>query len=139
LSAGGVIAQEGDLAIRRMRDDPPDYDRMLRWRNQPHVAEWWDTDDEPSPVTLDRIVEHYGPLTDDESMTTSCVIELAGLPIGYMHFYAWGAYPEEVRAMGLEVDAGAFGIDVFIGEPDLMPATPRWSRRPWDAPGRCER
>lgn len=103
-----------------MRDDPADHDLMLRWRNQPHVAEWWDTEDEPSPVALDRIVERYGPRTDDSSMTTSCVIELAGLPIGYLQFYPWGAYADEVQAMRLEMDAGAFGIDVFIGEPDLV-------------------
>ena len=32
------LAREGDLAIRRMRDDPADYDLFVRWRNEPHVA-----------------------------------------------------------------------------------------------------
>lgn len=37
-----------------------------------------------------------------------------------MQFYAWGGYADESRAMGLVVDPGAFGIDVFVGEPELL-------------------
>ena len=42
-----------------MRDDPADYALFVRWRNEPHVAEWWTTDDDPTPTTFDRVVEKY--------------------------------------------------------------------------------
>jgi aminoglycoside 6'-N-acetyltransferase len=112
--------REGDLVIRRMRDDPNDYALMVRWRNEPHVARWWENDDDPTPTTLERIVEHYGPRTTHDADTTRCLIELAGRPIGYVQFYPWGAYEEVVREMGFEVPEGTFGIDIFVGEPDVV-------------------
>src|SRR5207253_4376667 len=45
--AAGVIVGEGALSIRRMRDEPGEFERMAGWRNQPHVREWWDPDDPP--------------------------------------------------------------------------------------------
>lgn len=103
-----------------MRDEPDDYALMVRWRNEPHVARWWENDDDPTPTTLERIVERYGPRTDDDADTTSCLIELEGRPIGYVQFYPWGAYEDVVRDMGFEILDGTFGIDIFIGEPDVV-------------------
>ena len=48
LTESDEIVREGDLAIRRMRHDAADHELMVRWRNEPHVAEWWNTDDEPT-------------------------------------------------------------------------------------------
>jgi aminoglycoside 6'-N-acetyltransferase len=115
-----AFAREGPLSIRRMRDDPADHALLVRWRNAPHVAEWWTTDDDPTPTTLERVVAHYGPLTDEGSDTTCCLIELDGRPIGYMQFYRWGSYAEEVHAMGLDLREDAFGIDILIGEAELI-------------------
>src|SRR5512141_1541843 len=39
------LATDGDLAIRRLRDDDADYALLVRWRATPHVREWWDPDD----------------------------------------------------------------------------------------------
>jgi aminoglycoside 6'-N-acetyltransferase len=103
-----------------MRDDAQDYALLVRWRNEPHVARWWTTDDEPSSISLEHVVERYGPRTEDDADSTSCLIELAGRPIGYIQFYRWGDFAEEARAMGLELRDDAFGIDVFIGEPKLV-------------------
>jgi len=103
-----------------MRDDQSDHALLVRWRNAPHVARWWSTDDEPSPITLEHVVETYGPRTDPGSDSTSCVIELDERPIGYIQFYRWGSFAEVARAMGMEVRRDAFGIDVFVGEPDLI-------------------
>lgn len=36
-----VIAREDTLLIRRMWDERDDYALMVRWRNAPHVREWW--------------------------------------------------------------------------------------------------
>ena len=39
-----------------MRDANEDYELFVRWRNEPHVAEWWNTDDDPAPMTLEKFL-----------------------------------------------------------------------------------
>jgi aminoglycoside 6'-N-acetyltransferase len=112
------IAGEGTLVIRRLRDDPGEYERMVRWRNSPHVREWWDPDDPPS--TLAGVTEKYRPTTATDSATTSAVIELAGRPVGFIQFYGWSSYAEEAREIGMPFAEGTWGLDVFIGEQDMV-------------------
>lgn len=114
------LIREGDLAIRQMRDDPADYELFVRWRNEPHVAEWWTTDDDPTPTTFDRVVAEYGPRAEDASWATGCIINVGDRPIGYTHFYRWSAEADEAREMGIPDIDGAFGLDIFIGEPDMI-------------------
>ena len=114
------LAREGDLAIRRMRDDPADYEPFVRWRNEPHVAEWWTTDDDPTPMTLDHVVEHYGPRAEDGSWVTGCIITVEGRPIGYAQFYPWSGAADEAREMGIADVDGSYGLDIFIGERDAI-------------------
>ena len=35
-----VLASENRLVIRRIRDEPAEYERIAAWQNQPHVREW---------------------------------------------------------------------------------------------------
>jgi aminoglycoside 6'-N-acetyltransferase len=111
------ICRDGELAIRRMRDDDADFDLIAAWRARPHVHEWWDPDD--PPPTVEEVAEHYGPRAGDAA-TTACIIELAGRPIGYVQFYRWAAYPEESEAIDVVYRDDTFGVDIFIGEPDLV-------------------
>jgi aminoglycoside 6'-N-acetyltransferase len=113
-----TIATDGDLTVRTMRDEEAEYALIARWRSQPHVHEWWDPDD-PSP-TLEQVRAQYGPRVRGEDPTTACVIELDGTPIGYLQFYRWRAWPEDDAALDVRADPGTFGLDVFIGEPDLI-------------------
>jgi aminoglycoside 6'-N-acetyltransferase len=110
----GTIASEGNLAIRRLRDDPRDFERMARWRAMPHVHEWWNPD-EPAP-TADEIAQKYRARTDPDHSTTACMIELDGAPIGYLQFYRWADYPD----VPVAEDRSVWGIDLHIGEPDLV-------------------
>jgi aminoglycoside 6'-N-acetyltransferase len=113
-----VITTDGDLTIRAMRDEDADYGLIARWRAQPHVHAWWEPD---TPVpTLEEVRAHYGPRTRAENPTTSCIIELDDTPIGYLQFYRWLAWPDEAEALEVGADADTFGIDLFIGEPDLI-------------------
>ena len=114
------LARGGDLAIRRMRDDPADYEPFVRWRNEPHVAEWWTADDDPTPMTLDHVVEHYGPRAEDGSWVTGCIITVEGRPIGYAQFYPWSGAAGEAREMGIADVDGSYGLDIFIGERDAI-------------------
>jgi aminoglycoside 6'-N-acetyltransferase len=113
-----VIASDGDLTLRAMRDDGADFGLLVRWRALPHVHEWWEPD-HPAP-DLDEVRAFYGPRSRAEDPTTSCIIELDGTPIGYLQFYRWLAWPEEAEALEVGADADTFGIDLFIGEPDLI-------------------
>src|SRR5439155_3651724 len=63
--------------------------------------------------------EKYGPRIAGNAPTTSCFIEMAGRPIGYIQFYSAADYPEWQEVIGLEPDPGVYSVDVFIGEPDL--------------------
>jgi aminoglycoside 6'-N-acetyltransferase len=113
-----LIASEGGLVIRRMRDVPAEHERMARWRNQLHVREWWGPDD--PPLTPDGARRKYGPRTRADAPATACVIEFEGRAVGYIQFYPWAAFREEAEAMGLPEVEGAWGLDVFVGEPDLI-------------------
>jgi aminoglycoside 6'-N-acetyltransferase len=114
------LAREGDVAIRRMRDEPADYALFVRWRNEPHVAEWWTTDDDPTPISPEHVVENYGPRTEDASWVTSCIISLGERAVGYVQFYPWDSETDAAEEMGVPVIPGSFGLDIFIGEPDVI-------------------
>ncbi|MGZ4131613.1 MAG: GNAT family N-acetyltransferase [Actinomycetota bacterium] len=114
----GDVATEGDLTIRRLRNEPGDLALMTRWRAMPHVHAWWDPD-EPAP-TVDEVATKYGERTHPSSPTTPCIIELGGRPVGYIQCYRWASFAEEARAMDVSFDERTFGLDVFIGEPDAL-------------------
>jgi aminoglycoside 6'-N-acetyltransferase len=109
-----VLAEGTVVTIRRMRDALDDYGLLLRWRSAPHVSEWWDT--AQAELSLDGVIAKYRARTRSEDPTTACIIEGAGIPIGYIQFYPWAAYADEMRGMGFELPAGYWGVDIFIGE-----------------------
>ena len=102
-----------------MRDDQIDYELFVRWRNEPHVAEWWNTDEDPSPMTLEHAQAEYGP---DADAWVSAVHHLRSAtgPVGYVQFYPWSAEPDEAREMGVPDPDASYGLDIFIGEPDMI-------------------
>lgn len=114
------LCRDGDLSIRRMRDDRADYDLIVRWRNEPHVAEWWSTDDDPTPTTFDRVVGEFGPRTADAAWSIDCIISVGDRPIGFTQFYPWSAAADEAREMGVPDVDGSYGLDIFIGDPDMV-------------------
>ena len=115
-----LVAEHGGLRIRRMRDDDADHERMVRWRNSLHVREWWDPDD--LPLTIEGSRTQYGPLTRSGSPTVAAFMELDARPIGYIQFYPWAAYEDELEGLGIvtPMPEGSWGLDVFIGEADCV-------------------
>lgn len=97
-----------------MRDDDGDYAIYAAWRNQAHVRHWWDPDDPPMDVSAARA--ECRPAITGADPTTMCFIERANVAIGFVQFYDWASYPEEVRQMDVAIPAGAWGLDIFIGE-----------------------
>ncbi len=110
---------DGDLTIRRMRDDAPDYELMARWLTDPRVLEFVEGRDEPLP--LERVRAKYGIRVMGHDGVTPCLIGKDGRPIGYLQFYRLDDLPTDERdAYRLDGDSGgAWAIDLFIGEPDL--------------------
>jgi aminoglycoside 6'-N-acetyltransferase len=113
-----VIAADGDLVIRRMRDHIEDYERIVAWRNQPHVRQWWDPDD--PPLTLEAAIEELRAETQPAHRTTACIIEVSGVPAGYLQFYPWDGEKRYLEEVGITLPDGAWGLDILIGEPALI-------------------
>ena len=101
-----------------MRLDDEDVQQMVVWRAAPHVHQWWDPD-LPDPDSA-AIIKEYEADTLPGSISTACFIELRGQPIGFIQFYRWSDYAEEATEAGMPVDEDSWGIDVFIGNPDLV-------------------
>jgi aminoglycoside 6'-N-acetyltransferase len=113
-----VIASDGDLVLRRMRDRADDHELIVAWRNRPHVREWWDPDD--PPLTLEAAMEEFRGAAEPSHPTVTCLIERAGIPVGYLQFYPWDGEQEYLEEVGLTLPAGAWGLDIFIGEAALL-------------------
>ena len=114
------LCRDGDVSIRLFRNDPADIRLLVSWQAEPHVREWWDPD-EPPP-SFDEVGEKYGRRAHPTSPIVPCMIELDGRPIGYVQFYQWSSLPDEVAAMALPTGERSFGLDILIGEPDLVGA-----------------
>lgn len=113
----GTIASEGNLAIRRIRDDAADFELMARWLNEAHVREMWH---DRERVSIDDVIAKYRPRTDASSPTTSCFIEIDARAVGYIQFYRWSDYAAEAAAITAPNDHRSWGLDVFVGERDLV-------------------
>lgn len=106
--------QEGDLTIRPMYDAAAEYEQLAAWRNQPHVRAWWDPDD--PPMTAETAVAEYQADVAGQGATRAAIIEVGGTPVGFVHFYPWAAYQSDLVAAGITVPAGAWSLDIFIGD-----------------------
>jgi aminoglycoside 6'-N-acetyltransferase len=112
-----VIAADGELAIRRLRESDGDYERIVAWRNSAHVREWWDPDD--APLTREALATELDEQLRGDDTTTSCVIVVAGEPVGFIQFYPWDVENEYLSEIGVAVPAGSWGLDLFIGKAGL--------------------
>ena len=110
---------------------------FVRWRNEPHVAEWWNTDDDPVADDARARRAEYGPGAD--AWVTRCIISIADRPVGYVQFYPWAAELDEAREMGVPDPDASFGLDIFIGEPDMVGRGVGARRRGAGRRGTCSR
>jgi aminoglycoside 6'-N-acetyltransferase len=117
LAEGEFLARDRELAIRLMRDEVDDYQRMLAWLSDPRVLEF--TYGRDRVFSLDEIRGKYGSRIRGESPSVPCFIVHEGRDIGYIQFYRWVDWIEGARKMGLDPDDSAYGIDLWIGEADL--------------------
>jgi aminoglycoside 6'-N-acetyltransferase len=112
-----VIAEDGDLVIRHLREEAGDYELLVAWRNSPHVREWWDPDD--PPVARSAVAAELDAQISGDDTTTSCIIEQAGEAVGFIQFYPWEAEAEYLTEIAVTVPPGSWGLDIFIGKSGL--------------------
>jgi aminoglycoside 6'-N-acetyltransferase len=93
---------------------PSDIATLHRWRNLPHVSRWW-TPQNPS-LALARA--EYTAYMQPSYGVDAYIIVQKGRDIGYMQKWAVGRFPD--YKPHLPLDDREVGIDVFIGEPDLL-------------------
>ena len=113
-----IVTEAGHLRLRRLRDTAADYELLVRWLNEPHVRQWWDPD--APPATAETVRADYRAYTKAGAATTACIIESDGRPIGYIQCYPWSGDEEYARTVGLDLVEGEWGLDVLVGEPDMI-------------------
>lgn len=100
------------IGFRRLR--MADLPRMHRWLNAPHVRAWYDK----GGYTYADVVAKYAPRIRRQAPTDPYTILYGGRPIGYIQTYRIADYPG--YAAQVQVEAGAAGVDLFIGEAAYM-------------------
>jgi RimJ/RimL family protein N-acetyltransferase len=103
------------ISFRRLTED--DLPIMHRRLNAQHVARWYRVRGVPNP-SLEWVTARYLPRICGDDPTRSFVIMLGQRPIGYIKGYLVADNPE--YAVHVQVDEGAAGVDMFIGEPDVV-------------------
>jgi aminoglycoside 6'-N-acetyltransferase len=90
-----------------------DLPQLQRWLREPHVDRWWH-----GPQDLAGVYAKYIPRIDGREPTFTFVIELAGMPIGFIQWARWADYPDHAVQLGAGTDSA--GVDLAIGELDRI-------------------
>ena len=100
-----------NLYIRPMTTN--DFHLMVKWLNNQKVLEFY----EEPPSNLDRVINKYGPRIEGDHYVTPCIVEYKNKPIGYIQYYK--IQESDLEKYGLLTNQDIYGIDQFIGEPQL--------------------
>jgi RimJ/RimL family protein N-acetyltransferase len=90
---------------------------VRRWLLEPHVRRWW-ADPPRDTYPDDELDKYRARVRGDDELTQIFFIRRRGQPIGFIQSYRIDDYDEYGRALALDVSAA--GIDLFIGEPELI-------------------
>jgi RimJ/RimL family protein N-acetyltransferase len=99
-----------EIAFRPLARE--DLQQVHVWLQREHVACWWN--EEMSPA---RVEEKYVPRIEGREPVSMFVIVLGGRDAGFVQTYKVGDYAE---SWPFDVGADAAGMDLAIGEPDLI-------------------
>ncbi len=88
-----------------------DVPMLKRWLEDPDVSPWYGEDS----TELDALRGKYGARVRGDDPTRSFIIQVDGWDTGYIQCYVIDDEPDYARQ--IDVDPGAVGIDLMIGEP----------------------
>lgn len=97
------------ITFRPLQHD--DLNLMLGWLRNADVSRWYG----PAPLTLAELQARYGPRIEGRKPISCYLTMYDGAPVAYIQSYPISEYPDYASA--LDVDPGANGVDMFIGEP----------------------
>ena len=86
---------------------------LREWLGREHVRRWYSRD-----RIIDESIEHYEDAIAGRDPTDNYLIVLDGRPIGMIQTYLVSDYPEWEAVV--QVGEGVGGIDLLIGEPELV-------------------
>ncbi len=89
-----------------------DFSLLQKWLAAPHVAVWWN-----EPFDLTSLEAKYGPRIDGSEPIQVYLIQVEGVPIGWIQWYRWRDFPEHAFRLG--ADHRSAGIDLAIGETEM--------------------
>ena len=93
-----------------------DLELMRRWLLEPHVERWWN-DGVKTPYPAAEL-EDYREAIHGNDPTYRYLAKIDGRPVGMLQHYRIGDSAEYAEALALGEDA--IGVDLFIGEADLI-------------------
>jgi len=102
------------VSIRKMQHT--DYEIMSQWLSTKEVLEFYGNVN--APFTLQQVKDKYEPRVNGEIPVVPYIVELDDKPIGFMQRYLID--DEQKEAWGYPADFIIFGIDQFIGYPELF-------------------
>jgi aminoglycoside 6'-N-acetyltransferase len=113
-----ALRSQGDLLLREL--GVSDIPVLARWRSDPRVIEFYSGRDRP--LDEEGVRRHYFVREDRPASETieeyqACIVELRGRPVAFVQYYRLG--PTEWKELGRTFEDRTFGIDYFIGEPEL--------------------
>ena len=93
-----------------------DLDLIRRWLLEPHVKRWWD-DGVKTPYP-DAEIQEYRDAIEGKDPTYRYLAQIDARPAGMLQHYRIGDSPDYAAALALGEEA--IGVDLFIGEVDLI-------------------
>ena len=89
---------------------------IRRWLLEPHVKRWWD-DGVKSPYP-DAVIDDYREAIQGKDPTYHYLAQIDNRPAAMLQHYRIADDPEYAEALALDEDA--VGIDLFIGDAELI-------------------
>lgn len=107
------MSHEVNLMIKKMQDRLEDYQALWTWLNDDRVLTYYGGNS--TKLNLDQVMQKYKPRLTGSMEVIPNIVYLQGKAIGYIQYYSY----TKDNNYGIEEIQNAYGIDLFIGDPDL--------------------
>lgn len=101
---------EDDLALRRLT--PDDAPLLTKWLTDPRVLAFYEGRDRP----FDEAAVRAKFIARNDGAITQCIVLYRDAPLGYLQYFPLDA--AGLAEYAYSPDVRAFGMDLFIGEPE---------------------